>query len=233
MKSTKYILLSYPIEEKTPHYGNTPAPVIKPFSRISGGANSNSSIISVHNHVGTHIDAPAHFIDGGKKISDYSLDELIFKYPLLLDCPTGADEFIPLKKTLSQSEISEHIDCLLLKTGFSKYRIEKVYRTNNPGILSDDIIWLRKNYRAIRCIGIDSLSISGYNYKEEGRKSHRAAFFNEIELGKPLLIIEDMDLKNISSNDYFTDIFVVPWQISGIDSAPCTVIAKVGISGDN
>lgn len=228
MKSTKSLLLSHPIEENTPLYGNTPAPVIKPFSRISDGANSNSSIINIHNHVGTHIDAPAHFVEGGKKISDYSLDELIFKYPLLLECSADVDEFIPLKKILSQLEISEKIDCLLLKTGFSKHRLEKVYRTNNPGILSDDIHWLRKKFSSIRCIGIDSLSISGYNYREEGRKSHLAAFLIKTDLGKPLLIIEDMNLTNISQNQYIEYVFVVPWQISGIDSAPCTVIAKVG-----
>lgn len=227
MKQTKYVLLSYAIEENTPLYGNTPVPTIRSFSCISDGANSNSSIINVHNHTGTHVDAPAHFIDGAKKISEYSFDELILNNILLLECHTEVDDFVPLKKILSSMKISEHIDCLLLKTGFGIYRQEKLYRTNNPGILSDDIIWLRKNFPLIKCIGIDSISISAFQHKDEGRKAHIAAFSSRPDLGKPLLLIEDMNLTYLASTEYIKELFIIGWQINGIDSAPCTVIAKL------
>jgi arylformamidase len=42
-----------------------------------------------------------------------------------------------------------------------------------------------------------------------------------------LLIIEDMDLNGISSKDTVSEMLIVPWQLIGVDSAPCTVIAKL------
>ena len=46
------------------------------------------------------------------------------------------------------------------------------------------------------------------------------------EIGKPLVLVEDMKLDNKKLNSV-KKIIVVPWQIKGIDSAPCTVIAKI------
>ena len=90
----KYVLLSHTIDEKTPLYGNTPAPCILAHSRISEGDSSNTSILSIHNHTGTHIDAPKHFVDDGKTISEYTLDELVFNNPVVVDCPKDDASFI-------------------------------------------------------------------------------------------------------------------------------------------
>jgi len=47
------------------------------------------------------------------------------------------------------------------------------------------------------------------------------------ELGEPLLLVEDMNFENIENSDSIEKVIVAPWQIKGIDSAPCTVIAKI------
>ncbi len=82
----KYILLSYPINEDTPKHKSLPMPGILPHSQISKGDEYNSVIISIHNHTGTHIDAPKHYLDDGKLISEYLLDDLVFKNPVMVDC---------------------------------------------------------------------------------------------------------------------------------------------------
>ncbi|HMB44558.1 MAG TPA: cyclase family protein, partial [Candidatus Methanoperedens sp.] len=66
--ASSYKILSYPINEISPMYGSAPPPTFKPYSQIVKGDTSNSLIISIHNHTGTHIDAPKHFIDNGKSI---------------------------------------------------------------------------------------------------------------------------------------------------------------------
>ena len=65
MKSTKHILLSYYIDSSSPVYGNTPAPQIIQNSSISSGDTSNTFYLKLHNHTGTHIDAPYHFQKDG------------------------------------------------------------------------------------------------------------------------------------------------------------------------
>ena len=223
----KYRILSYPVDENTPVYGSTPKPIINPYRQIARGDGSNSYIITLHNHTGTHVDAPRHFIPDGRPISDYSLNELIFNNPLLIDCSKAPEELIELEDIPTQE--LDGVDCLLLRTGFGRFRDsdKESYRTRNPGILPDVILWLRKEFTAIRCIGIDSISISGFQHRELGREAHTAAFINRDGLGEPLLLIEDMDLKVLSTKDKLRMVVVIPWQILGIDSAPCIVLAEV------
>lgn len=220
----RYEILSYPINAATPMYGSAPGPVVLPFSQIANGDISNSHTISLFNHTGTHIDAPRHFIDKGKPISGYALDELIFYHPVIVDCPKEGAELITkddLKNALNQLQIS---DCLLLRTGFGRFRNEDRYRTHNPGIAPETIRWIREDFPSIRCIGIDSISISSFQYRNEGREAHRAAFIEHPQLGEPLLLIEDMKLDEVPE-ERLGALIVLPWQIDGLDSAPCNIIA--------
>ncbi len=226
MRSTPcYRILSYPINAATPVYGSTPLPTFTSYRQIAEGDISNSCIISMHNHTGTHIDSPKHFIDNGRSISEYTLDELTFKSPVIVECPKDKPVLISrndLQHAQHQLRIS---DCLLLHTGFGRFRKEEKYRTHNPGIAPETILWIRKEYPDIQCIGIDCISISSFQHRNEGREAHRAAFIERMPLGKPLLIIEDMNL-DIISGEIIETMIVLPWQIDGLDSAPCNIIAS-------
>ncbi len=222
----KYVLLSHAIKENTPLYGNTPPPRILAHSRISEGDSSNTAILSIHNHTGTHIDAPKHFVDDGKAISEYTLDELVFEYPVIVDCPKDDASLITPEDLQYASHMLQKSDCLLLRTGFGQFRDEEKYRTHNPGIAPDTILWIRKEYPNIRCIGIDTISISSFQHRTVGREAHRAAFAIEAGLGEPLLLIEDMNLDVLSSSE-LKYVIVFPWQVNNIDSAPCSVLAEI------
>lgn len=222
----KYRLLSHTINENTPLYGDTPLPLIVHTHQISRGDSNNTAIFSVHNHTGTHIDAPKHFIDNGKPISKYSLDELIFKHPVMIDCPKDNALLITQDDLQQASHLLQISDCLLLQTGFGEFRNEKKYRTQNPGIAPETILWIRKEYQNIRCIGIDTISISSFQHRDAGRKAHITAFKELDELGEPLLLIEDMKL-GMNSRERFGIMFVFPWQIEGLDSVPCTILMEL------
>jgi kynurenine formamidase len=221
----EYITLSHMLEETSPVHIGLKKPEIYPNSQISKGKGYNSYIINVENHSGTHVDAPNHFVDGTKIISDYSLDELVFNNPLILDCPKKQEELIKLDE-IFEGDLKGK-DCIIFRTGFGKYRKDdpETYLTLNPGIGSELVYYIRKSYPEIRCIGIDCVSISSFQNREDGKKAHLNAFMKNEELGEPLILVEDMKLDNIENED-LESIMVVPWQIKGIDSAPCTVIAK-------
>lgn len=227
VENMRYITLSHTLEENSPVHIGLKKPEIYSNSQISKGKGYNSFIINVENHSGTHVDAPGHFLENSEIISDYSLNELVFNNPLILDIPKKQEELIKLDE-ISKLDLKGK-DCIIFRTGFGKYRKDdpETYLTLNPGIRSDLVSWLRKNYPEIRCIGIDCVSISSFQNPEEGKKAHLNAFMESEEFGEPLLLVEDMKLDNIQDLDSVESIIIVPWQIKGIDSAPCTVIAKI------
>ncbi len=222
----KYILLSYTINKHTPLYGNTPSPEISAHSRIVDGDSSNTCTLFIHNHTGTHIDAPKHFIDNGKSIFEYSLEYLVFKNPLLVDCPKNDATLIMPEDLQKKSHAFQNSDCLLLRTGFGQFRNEERYRTHNPGIAPDTILWIRTNYPNVRCIGIDAISISSFQNRDAGRAAHKMAFMVRENFGEPLLLIEDMNLNALSSNE-IKHMIVIPWQVEDVDSAPCSILGEI------
>jgi len=222
-----YVELSHALKETSPVHIGLKNLEITPKTQISEGGGYNSYIISVENHCGTHIDAPAHFMDKGKTISDYSIAEFVFNNPLILNTPKKQEELIKIDE-ISKNNLKGK-DCIIFYTGFGRYRKQDpdTYLTMNPGIEPDLIYWIRKNYPEIKCIGIDCISISSFKKPEQGKKAHLNAFMENKEIGKPLVLVEDMKLDTIKKLNSVKKIIVVPWQIKGIDSAPCTVIAKI------
>src|SRR5262245_17177952 len=50
---------------------------VTPLARIASGDTTNVSALSFTSHVGTHVDAPWHFIDEGAKLNDLALDRWV------------------------------------------------------------------------------------------------------------------------------------------------------------
>lgn len=222
-----YQTLSYPLGKNSPVHIGLKKPVFKPNYQISRGDGYNTSIITIENHSGTHIDAPGHFIEGGRKIMEYSANDLIFQNPIIMEVIKDGRELITISDIQSQN--LEGYDCILFKTGYCRFREEDVdkYLTLNPGISSEVIAYIRKEYQKIRCLAIDSISISPYGDSEIAIKSHLTAFKDDASFGEPLLLIEDLDLNNISVQDKIKKLIVCPWQLEDVDSAPCSVIAEI------
>lgn len=222
----QYITLSYLLEENSPVYKGLKKPEFIHKSQISCGDAYNSYIINVENHSGTHVDAPGHFLESGKLISDYLPHELVFNDPIILDISKGSNELIEVDD-IFETDLNG-VDCILFITGFEKFHDNdpEKYLTQNPGISPETVYWIRENFKNVRCLGIDCISISSYQNPKLGKEAHLNAFKEDEKFGIPLILIEDMKLNNIKNED-LEHIIIVPWQIKGIDSAPCTVLAKV------
>ena len=220
-----YITLSYALEEASPVHIGLKEPEIIHNNQIVDEKGYNTYLIHVENHSGTHVDAPGHFVEDGKIISDYQPDELVFNNPLIVDIPKSPNELVKIWD-ISKLDFND-ADCILFRTGFEKFHDNdpEEYLTQNPGISPEVIYFIRKNLKNVRCIGIDCVSMSSYQNPELGEDTHLNAFEKSKDFGEPLLLIEDMKLNNVKNED-LESIIVIPWQIKGIDSAPCTVLAK-------
>lgn len=218
---SKFRLLSYPLNIKTPLYGDTEPLKIKAVRQIKKNDSCNTFEVKFINHIGTHIDTPKHFYESGRSISQYGIKDFIFDCPYLINCPKDEDELILLEEMKS---IPKKCDILLLRTGFYKYRNCEKYRKHNPGISLKAAKWLRSNYLSIRAVGIDAISFSPFQSREIGRGAH-AILLNKGDFpGNPLFLIEDLDLSGRFNN--LKKIYAIPFFIEGVDSSPCTVFGE-------
>jgi len=213
-------LLSYPLNEKTPIYGKKYAFQIKEERQIRKKDTCNTFTLSFSNHSGTHIDAPRHCFNNGRCLEQYDINELIFNRPHILNLRKGKNELI----TGDDLKGISKCDILLIRTGFYKLRGLNEYIFHNPGFSAQAANFIREKCPWIKAIGIDTISISGYQNRPEGRQAHRILLTNSGYPGKPLLLIEDMDLSAGSLS--LKKVFVVPLYVKKIDSAPCTVIGE-------
>jgi arylformamidase len=60
-----------------PVYEGDPGIDIQPWSALAKGDSANVSFLHFGAHTGTHVDAPAHFIEGARKIDALSFEVLI------------------------------------------------------------------------------------------------------------------------------------------------------------
>ena len=217
-----YRLLSYPLSADTPLYGDTePVKIDLKQQALEGDSCITTARVSFSNHSGTHVDAPRHFFRNGKALDAYSIEELVFTSPRLIDCPKNDGELISCEDLKS---LTPGCDLLLLRTGSYKKRGDEVYRLNNPGIAPEAAEWIRSSRPSVRAVGIDTISVSAYQNRQAGRRTHQAFLKDKGFPGKPVLLIEDMDLAG--NIEELRKVYVVPLFFQGIDSMACTVIGE-------
>ena len=214
------IILSYRLSDNTPLYGNGTGIKILPDKQIKNGESCNTTYLSFPNHSGTHIDFPSHFDEVGKTINDYPADFWQFDHVETIDLSGKVDDCQIIGPEYFSGLGNLATELLLIKTGYGSCRGTDRYTITPPGLSANLAPFLRTNFPQLRCIGMDLISVSSYNNREEGRKSHHA-FLNPDE-GEPILLIEDMKL-NVDGP--FNTVIVAPLLIDNANGAPCTVLA--------
>lgn len=216
----KILFLSYFLNQETPIYGGEKGVIINSERSIKNGDTANTKRIVIHNHSGTHIDFPNHFFEAGNSSSKYSADFWVFNHPYLINIDVEPNELIDLNND-QISNIPYDTDFLIIKSGFGKFRDEEIFWKNNPGISSMLAKKLQESLPCLRVLGVDMISITSYQNREDGRHSHRYLLGGEREI----LIIEDMNLSGLNKSP--NQIIALPILIDNIDGAPINIIAYV------
>ncbi len=221
-----WVYLSHLLTPETPSYGGRKPLKIESISRIAHGDSSNSSQWTLSSHLGTHLETSRHFFEDGQTVDELAPQSFHFIDPLLVECPMRDSELITvehLKPLLRDS--GSPIDLLLVKTSFEKRRGEKEYWEQNPGFHPEVGTWLRKEFSALRAVGIDTLSISSWQNREMGREAHRS-FLDPQGPGEPLMIIEDISLCPIGHRS-LVEVWALPTRVLQTEGAPCTIIGRI------
>jgi len=218
-----WIWLSHTLNETTPAYGGGRGLEITPDKQISQGDSCNTVQLTMPNHIGTHVDAPNHFVDQGKTVDQYTPQQWIFSKPLLIDVPTVGTTIIDIdaiEHALGDTFV-EDADLVLIRTGMEEYRRDARYWSQYPGFSPDLCRWLKQMFPSFSAIGIDTISISSTAYRDIGREAHQAF------LGDGIRIIEDMALPQCIDATSLAKVIVMPMRCDGGDGAPVTVMGEL------
>ena len=207
----KTIFLSYILDSNTPSYGNRNKFIIKKKSSIENDDVANDSFISTTVHIGTHIDMPYHFYEDGQTIDDFSADFWIFL----------KEEILFLEIDTSSIELAIK-DVLLRELKNTKDRLGEFW-SKNFGFHPDIYNYLIENFPNVKVFGFDSISVSSFSNRMLGREAHKR-FLNP---NRPILLLEDMDLRKVCSNTIFQEVIIAPLRIARCDGLPCTVIGRI------
>jgi arylformamidase len=209
-KPLKILDISVPISDRLPVWPGDPQIVLEHYRTISEGNTSNDSRIACSVHSGTHVDAPAHFIENGATVDELPLDILI-----------GAATVIELSEAdIITPEILEAQDLplqtrrLLFKTKNSALWTDPGHRFNADFVALSSAAagWIVK--RGIDLVGTDYLSIQ--MFKDTGPLTHR------ILLEAGVIIVEGLDLRKIQPGNY--QLVCLPIKLAGIEGAPARAV---------
>lgn len=178
--------------------------------QIENGEICNTRHLSCPVHVGTHIDAPLHFINGGDGIETLPLSSLAGNAKVI---EIKNEEKIPLSE-IEDEEIEEG-DIVLFKTiNSSTYLKETSFNENYVYLSTEAARYLVS--KKISTVGIDYYSIAGIN--------DNIVECHEILLGAKVTIIEGLDLSGVTAGKY--ELVCLPLKIEGSDGAPARAIAR-------
>lgn len=214
------ISLSHIIDSSTQLYGNRGKVILSKTSSIKNGDIANNTSISSTLHLGTHIDFPMHFYKNGQTYNDFSASDWCFDNISIIEISNN-DPLIYKEIENKISKINIDTDILLIKTEFEKYRGTEKYWKYNPGLSPKLYTLLTNSFKRLRAIGLNTISISGFQDRLMGRKAHKE-FLNP---SHPILLIEDMRLKDLDKDSKISQLIIAPLPVSNSDAAPCNVFA--------
>jgi arylformamidase len=190
--------------------GDTPISVER-VEKIEDGDISNLTRIELSAHVGTHVDAPFHFLGGdAETVEKLPLNVLIGRaYVLHLDDEVS----LITKKVLQNMAIPPRIRRLLIRTRNSLLwqREYNDFRKDFVGISEDGAQYILD--RGIKLIGVDYLSVAPFDQVTPTHKTFLSA---------GVVIVEGLDLSQVPQGRY--NLYCLPIKLGGSDGAPARAI---------
>jgi kynurenine formamidase len=178
--------LSQPVFSNCPQYpDDNPRPAQIRLFYMLAVQGVNKEIVEISTHTGTHVDAPFHFFEDGRTIDEVPLESYVGPAVVLdlREKEAGSSierqDLEPLAGELAAGDIA------LLNTGGGHRRANtKAFLTEYVYLSGEGAQYLID--RGVRGVGIDAVSMGGYNDPSKSGPPHR------ILLGSGAFIIEEL-----------------------------------------
>ncbi len=202
--------ISVKINKDLPVWPGSPGLQIDRLLDMEKGDEATVSLIHMEAHTGTHIDAPLHFVKGGKTITDIPLDKLI-----------GDCLLVQIENCLSIGPLQlEKIPLDGVKKLLIKTDNQNIWK-NSPTSFDESFAALSAEGAAylvkkgIELVGIDYLSIQRFH---DSTETHTILLENEV------VILETLDLSRVTPGQY--ELLCLPLKIEGLEGCPVRAILR-------
>ena len=176
-------------------YPGDTAPRHRPVAATSAGDVCNVAAIEMNDHNGTHIDAPWHFLDGGKKIDEIALEKCV-----------GPAVVISIDGDVTENDI----DAIFQGNGENPAFARILFK--GDASLGIDAA-RRLNHYGVKLVGCESQSVAPV--------SAPAPVHIEL-LGHEVVILEGLSLDGVADGEYF--LCAAPLPFGGLSGAPCRAL---------
>lgn len=208
-REREWIDVTVPLSTGMVHYPGDAVIQIVREQDISRGDVVNVSRLALSAHSGTHVDAPLHFCEKGMAIDQIPIEAVTGK---ALVIEIRDDESIKPSEIeacgISQGEI------ILFKTRNSRLWNDSSFNKDHVYLSTEAALLLVK--KKVRTVGIDYLSIGGFERNEE--EAHI------VLLDASIWIIEGLDFSAASAGFY--EFMCLPLRIAGCEAAPARAIIR-------
>jgi len=202
--------ISWPLSANTISYKNRHPIAIEQLRTIADQGVNDSLCLRLHMHAGTHIDAPSHFIAGGKTIEQLSLEQM-----------NGPCRVLDLSHLVGESIgkadiVSFHIKAgerILLKTRNSFMSAYGAYDPHEVYLAADAAEYLADCKVAL--VGIDAL---GLERNQAGYRSHIALFNADV------IVVEGLRLDVVPPDFAQCSLHLLPLAFVGTEAAPARAL---------
>ncbi len=197
--------VTLPLEQSTPPYPGDPGLSMQRLMDYERGDALRLSAIAMSAHLGTHVDAPLHFIRNGVSVDQIALEKLL-----------GPAHVI---EVLTHAGI--HAEQLSARLPFSCTRVllkTSVHEARWPRPTA----WLEPEAarllvrRKIELVGIDSQSVDAVGAAE--------TLAHQVLLESGVVIVENLMLHAIPAGAY--EMICLPLKLVGLEGAPARVILQ-------
>ena len=182
--------VTVPIFNELPTWPGDPPVTITNWRSLSAGDEASVSMLNFSAHTATHVDAPAHFIEGAAKVESLNLEVLI-----------GEAEVVAVPE--DRHAIDEEFVLAHCPPGAERI----LFKTRNSAFWSEPNLQFREDFtyldlkaaetlvqRGLKLVGIDYLSIEKFDSPKH--ETHSAL------LSRGVVILEGLNLSEVPAGRY-------------------------------
>src|ERR1700678_963946 len=215
----KIIDLSHPIEEGMMTFPTHWHPVVEiTILGRHGIEGRETRKVVLGTHIGTHADAPRHFIPNGQTIDEIPLDLLIG--PATVVDFTGCQPLQPIDIADLEQKLHGKIPAgLILRTGWSEYFGNLKFYNEYPFLSENAAQWLVE--KGVRLIAMDTPSPDN---PAHSRGTPKDSPNHKVLLGAEVVLVEYLaNLKSLTAPE--VELIVLPLKLKGCDGSPARCVA--------
>lgn len=215
-----WIDITRPLRPGMVHWPGDRGFELERVARITGPGTSNLSELHTSVHIGTHVDAPLHFIENGQDVGSIPLHKLCGPATVVAVDPAlrgdfGADDerYHVIEADLAEAKIPPG-DRVLIRTPNADRWSEPAFDPNFHALAPCAARWLVAHEAPL--VGVDYLSVDPF--------TSQSFPVHDILLRAGVVVVEGVDLRAVAPGRY--ELIALPLPLAHAEGSPARVIIR-------